>query len=243
MKAAPLALALALATSGFAAAPVAAQVPGADAVFAATTLNVSASGETRIAPDQAVINLGVTSRALTAREAMRLNNVAMNQVVAALRKEGVAEKDVQTSGLNLNPQMVYRENQPPRVTGYEASNIVTVTVNDLGKLGPTVDAVVAAGSNQINGISFGLRDPRAAEDAARQDAVRRLRAKAELYAAATGHRVRRLVSLSEGGGYVPRPPMPMARMVAAQAMAESTSVSPGELQVRVDVSATYELER
>ena len=168
MKAAPLALALALATSGFAAAPVAAQVPGADAVFAATTLNVSASGETRIAPDQAVINLGVTSRALTAREAMRLNNVAMNQVVAALRKEGVAEKDVQTSGLNLNPQMVYRENQPPRVTGYEASNIVTVTVNDLGKLGPTVDAVVAAGSNQINGISFGLRDPRAAEDAARE---------------------------------------------------------------------------
>jgi uncharacterized protein YggE len=82
----------------------------------------------------------------------------MNRVVAALRAQGVAERDIQTSSINLNPQMQYRENQSPVVTGYEASNQVTVTVNDLARLGPTVDAVVAAGSNQINGISFGLKD-------------------------------------------------------------------------------------
>lgn len=216
-----------------------------DAAFRATTLNLSAYGEANVVPDQATINLGVSSRAATAQEAMRANNVAMNQVVAALRRQGIEERQIQTSGLNLNPQMVYRENQSPQVTGYEASNQVTVTVNDLARLGPTVDAVVAAGSNQINGISFGLRDPKAAEDQARQAAVRALRAKADLYAQATGHRVQRLVSLDEGTSFSnPPPPRPYARMVAAQAAsAEMASVSPGELKVRVDISATYELER
>ena len=238
--------ALAFAAALAASAPAFAQSqPAPDAMFAATTLNLAAYGETRIAPDQATINLGVSSRAATAQEAMRLNNIAMNQVVAALRRQGVAERDIQTSGLSLNPQMIYKENETPRVTGYEASNQVTVTVNDLARLGPTVDAVVAAGSNQINGISFGLRDPKAAENAARQDAVRNLRAKADLYAQATGHRVRRLVSLSEGTSFSnPPPPMPMMRMAAMGAVAsDSASVSPGELKVRVDVSAIYELER
>ena len=237
-----LALAAALAAPAAACAQPQSQT---DAVFAATTVNLAAYGETRIAPDQATINLGVASRAASAREAMRLNNVAMNRVVAALRAQGVAERDIQTSSINLNPQMQYRDNQAPIVTGYEASNQVTVTVNDLARLGPTVDAVVAAGSNQINGISFGLKDPKTAENAARQDAVRQLRAKADLYAAATGHRVRRLVSLNEGTSFSnPPPPRPYARVMMAEAAAADTaSVSPGELKVRVDVSASYELER
>lgn len=215
-----------------------------DAAFATTTVNLSSFGEMRITPDQATINLGVSSRAATAQEAMRLNNTAMNQVVAALRRQGIAEREIQTSGLNLSPQTVYRETEAPRVTGYEASNQVTVTVNDLAKLGPTVDAVVASGSNQINGISFGLKNPEAAENAARQDAVRSLKAKADLYAAATGHRVRRLVAINEGSSFSNTPPpMPMYRMAATQAADASTPVAAGELRVRVDVSATYELER
>lgn len=240
-----VALAVAAALAVPAAACAQAQ-PATDAMFAATTLNLAAHGETKIAPDQATINMGVSSRAVTAQEAMRLNNVAMNQVVAALKRQGVAERDIQTSGLNLNPQMAYRENQTPRVTGYEASNQVTVTVNDLARLGPTVDAVVAAGSNQINGIGFGLKDPKAAENLARQDAVRALRAKADLYAQATGHRVRRLVSLNEGVSYSnPPPPRPYARVMMAEAASagDAANISPGELKVRVDVSATYELER
>ena len=132
--------------------------------------------------------------------------------MAALKKAGIAAKDIQTSGLNLSPQYVYEQNQPPRLTGYQASNQVTVTVHDLTKLGAAVDATVNAGANQVNGISFGLNDPTAAENAAREDAVKALQAKADLYAKATGYRIGRLVSLSEGGGYTPQPPMPMMAM-------------------------------
>ena len=245
---------LALAAASAIALPVAAQPQPPmqpqpivlDAAFSTTTVNLSAYGEQRVTPDQATINLGVNSRAATAQEAMRLNNLAMSQVVAALRRQGVAERDIQTSGLNLNPQMQYVENQPPRLTGYEAANTVTVTVQDLAKLGPTVDAVVAAGSNTINGITFGLKNPEAAENAARQDAVRSLRAKADLYAQATGHRVRRLVAINEGASFSNTPPpMPYARMAMAEGAvaSDAVSVSPGELRVRVNVSATYELER
>lgn len=214
------------------------------AVFAATTLNLAAYGEARVAPDMATVTAGVTTEAATAQEAMRLNAQRMNQVTAALRRQGIAERDIQTSGLNLQPQQVFGEGQPPRVTGYQALNTVTVTVNDLARLGPAVDAVVQAGSNTINGVSFGLRNPTAAENEARQAAVRALRAKAELYAQATGHRLQRLVSLSEGTSYSsPPPPMPYARMVAAEAADMKTSVSPGELRVRVDVTGMYELGR
>ena len=244
MKSPVLMLALAAALS----APIAAVAAGHDetskAAFAATTLNLTAFGEARIAPDMATINIGVQTEAPTAQEAMRLNAERMNQVTAALRRQGIAARDIQTSGLNLNPQTVYAENTPPRVTGYQASNQVTVTVNDLARLGQAVDAVVAAGSNTINGVSFGLKAPAVAENAARQDAVRAVQARAALYAQAAGHRVRRLVNLSEVSSFTNTPPpMPMFRMAAGQAADASTSVSPGELRVRVDVTATYELER
>lgn len=228
-----------------AAPPVAAQTPppAADAMFRTTTLNLQAYGETRVAPDMATINLGVTTEAPTAQAAMQANAERMTRVVAALRRGGVAEKDIQTSGLNLSPQYVYVQNEQPKLTGYQASNQVTVRVHDLARLGAAVDAVVGAGANQVNSISFGLDDPTAAENAARQEAVRALQAKADLYARATGHRVGRLVSLSEGGGYSPvPPPMPVAMMRMEKA-ADSTPVSPGELRVRIDVTGLYELTR
>lgn len=207
-------------------------------------LNLAAYGETRVAPDMATINLGVVTEAPTAAEAMRQNRERMTQVISALRKQGIAEKDIQTSGLNLSPQYTYRENQPPLLRGYQAANQVTVTVYDLAKLGQAVDAVVSAGGNQVNGISFGLRDPQTAENAARLAAVKALKAKADLYAQATGLRLKGLKSLSEQGGYSPPPPMPMYRMARAEAaMDASTPVAPGELVLRVDVQGVYELER
>jgi uncharacterized protein YggE len=165
----------------------------------------------------------------------------MTKVVAALKKAGIAERDIQTSNLNVNPQYVYEQNQPPKLNGYQASNQVTIQVRDLARLGQTVDATVNAGATNVGGISFGLQDPQAAEDAARLDAVKALQAKADLYARATGYRIVRLVSLGEGGGYTPpRRPMPMYAM-AKREMADSSPVSAGELKVRIDVSATYEL--
>lgn len=242
MRAAGLGLALT-----FAAAPaVLAQAtpPAADTMFRATTLNLAAYGETRVEPDMATITLGVMTEGKTAAEAMAANATRMNAVVASLKKAGIAEKDIQTSNLNLNPQYRYQENQPPMLVGYQASNQVTIRVLDLKKLGPAVDATVNAGANQVHGISFGLLDPTAAENAAREAAVKALAAKAELYARATGHRVSRLVSLSEGGGYTPRPPMPMMEMTASRGFAkDSTPVQGGELTVRIDVSGLYEVTR
>lgn len=247
MKTLMRATAIGLALAVTAAAPAAlaqAAPPAADTMFRATTLNLSAYGETKVAPDMATITLGVMTEGKTAAEAMQANATRMNAVVASLRKAGIPDKDIQTSNLNLNPQYRYQENQPPVLVGYQASNNVTVTVNDLKRLGPAVDATVNAGANQVHGISFGLSDPTAAENAARDAAVKALAAKADLYAKATGYRISRLVSLSEGGGYAPQPPMPMVAYAAKREMADAgTSISAGEMKVRVDISGLYELAR
>ena len=242
MKTLMRAAALSLVLSAAAAPMALAQPVSTDAAFRATTLSLSAYGETRVTPDMATINLGVTTEGATARAAMQANATRMNQVMAALKKAGFAAKDIQTSQLSVEPQYAYEPNQPPKLTGYRASNIVTLTVRDLTKLGAAVDATVEAGANQMGGISFGLIDPTAAENAAREKAVAALAAKTEVYTRATGHRVQRLVSMSEGGGYSPPPPMPMVAMAARYEKAD-TAVSPGEMRVRVDVSAVYELTR
>ncbi len=213
-----------------------------DAAFRATTFSLSAFGETKVAPDMATISLGVQTDAPTAAGALSANATQMTKVIAALKKAGIAERDIQTSGLNVNPQYVYEQNLPPKLTGYQASNQVTVQVRDLAKLGSTVDATVGAGATTVGGIAFGLQNPQAAEDAARVDAVKALQAKADLYARATGYKIVRLVTLGEGGGYTPAPPMPIYAM-AKREMSDSTPVAAGELKVRVDVSATYELAK
>ena len=214
---------------------------GPGQMMRATTLNISAFGEVKLAPDMATISLGVQSVAPTAADAMAQNARHMSQVVGALRKAGIDGKDIQTSGLNLNAQYDYEQNKPPKLTGYQASNEVTVTVNDLGRLGPTLDSVVAVGANQINGVTFGLKDPQAASDAARLKAVQALQAKAQLYAGATGFKTGRLINLSEGGGYSPPRPLPMASFRMAAEAAPSTPVEPGQLSVRVDLNGFYEL--
>lgn len=251
MKTQMRASALALALAASAAAPAAlAQVvppaapPAADTMFRATTLNLAAHGETKVAPDMATISLGVMTEGKTAAEAMQANATRMNAVVASLRRSGIAEKDIQTSNLNLSPQYRYQENQPPVLVGYQASNTVTISVHDLKRLGAAVDASVSAGANQVHGISFGLDDRTAAENAAREAAVKALAAKAELYARATGHRVSRLVTLSEAtASYPVPPPMPMMEAASFRGKAADTSISPGELTVRVDITGLYEVVR
>ena len=213
-----------------------------DTVFHATTLNLAAFGETKIAPDMASISLGVNTDATNAAEALSANAAQMSKVMNALAAAGIAPKDIQTSNLSLNAQYDYEANQTPKLRGYQASNSVTVIVHDLKKLGQAVDATVKAGANQVNGVSFGVSDPGAAEDAARQKAVKALLAKANLYANASGYKVARLVSLSESGGYQAPQPMPMMAMARMEKDAGSP-VSGGEMSLRIDVSAVYELTR
>lgn len=240
MKAFLSAAALSLVLAASAPAALAQSAP--DAIFRATTLNLSAFGETRVAPDKAAISLAVVTEAPTAQAALAANATQMTKVMAALKKAAVAPKDIQTSGLNLQAQYDYVENNPPRLRGYQASNQVSVTVRDLARLGAVVDAAVASGVNQVAGISFGVSDPSAAEDAARQAAVKSLTAKSQLYAAATGYKVARLVSLSENGGYSDPSPRPMMAMARMEKM-DSTPVAPGEITIRVDLASVYELTR
>ncbi|HEX3363638.1 SIMPL domain-containing protein [Phenylobacterium sp.] len=216
--------------------------PGAETLFRATTLNLAAQGETKAAPDMAAIGLGVTAEGPTAAQALSDNAARMSRVLAALKAAGIADKDIRTSGLNLNAQYAYAQGQAPRLTGYQATNQVSVTVRNLARLGAAVDATVGAGADQVNGVTFGLADPTAAENTAREAAVRALQAKAELYARATGYRIARLVSLSEGGSSDgPRPPVPMMAMARAQKV--ETPVAPGELDIRIEIAGVYELTR
>jgi hypothetical protein len=214
----------------------------ADARFAATTLDLSAEGEVKMPPDTASLSLGVTTAAATAAQALAENAAQMARVMAALKAAGLAGPDIQTSQISLAPQYVYEQNQPPRLTGYQASNQVSVTERDLSKLGRLVDAVTGAGANNVGDISFGLANPVSAQNEARVRAVKALEDKARLYAAATGYHVGRLVNLSEGGGHQPSPPRPMMRAMAVQAT-PVTPVETGELDIKIEVSGTFELAK
>jgi uncharacterized protein YggE len=238
------AIALASAALGLAAAaPAQAQLAGGPPPapmmrMEGALLHVAAESQVRAAPDLATITLGVQTDAATAQAALAENAKRMQAVFAALKKAGVADKDVQTSNLSIAPQYAYAEREPPKLTGYQASNQVSVIVRDLKRLGATVDAVVGSGSNQVNGVTFGLADPDRALDQARKDAVAKARARAELYAQAAGLKVARIVAISEGGdAAIPPMPMPMAKM----AMAEATPTAPGELALSVTVNVAFEL--
>ena len=202
-------------------------------------LHVAAESEVRAAPDLATINTGVMTEAPTAQAALAENAKRMQAVFTALKRAGIAERDIQTSNLSINPQYAYAEREAPKLTGYQAQNQVSVIVRDLKRLGPAVDAVVAAGSNQVNGVSFGLADPDKALDQARRDAVAKARARAELYAQAAGLKVVRIVAISETAAPPIGPPMPLP--MVKMAMAEATPTAPGELAMRVTVNVAFEL--
>lgn len=206
-----------------------------------TLLSVSAQAEAKRVLDVATISTGVITQAADANAAMRANAEQMAKVVAAIKAAGIADRDVQTTGISIHPQYRYAENQPPAITGYQASNTVSLKVRDIAKLGKVLDTLVAQGANQINGPSFEVDKPDEAYDEARIGALKKAQARAETYARAMGLRVRRVVSISEGGGF--QPPIPMMRMQAMDAMAAKaeTSVSPGESTLAVSLDVVFEL--
>ena len=208
----------------------------------ATLLQVSAHGETHRAPDVAQISAGVVTQNIDANAAMRANAQRMSAVIASLKKAGIAERDMQTSSISLSPQYKYGENQPPTITGYQASNTVNVRLRELGKAGDVLDALVKQGANQINGPTFTLDKPEIAMDEARNDAVKNAQARANLYAAATGLKVRRIVSISESSEMQPQPRPMMMRMDVVNKI-ESTPVAAGENTIGVDLNVVYELGR
>lgn len=228
--------ALAAALPGVAGAQTAAPAMSVDG----TLLDVVAEGQATRVPDIATIRAGVVTKAPTAAAALSQNATQMTRVLAALKAAGVAARDIQTATIALNPDYRYAENQPPVITGYQASNSVSVKFRDIAKSGAILDALVQQGANQIDGPNLSIDQLEAAQDEARIDAVKRARARAALYAKALGMQVTQLVSLSEGDGAMPGP-VP-AMMVRAQAAKDSTQVVAGEQQVGVTVRVRFLLK-
>jgi uncharacterized protein len=162
-------------------------------------------------------------------------------VRAALRAAGIADRDVQTSQVGLNPQ--YRQDQSgnsaPKIIGYQANNEVTIRFRDVAATGAILDALVAQGANQINGPTLEVSKPEEALDEARTKALAIARARAELYARATGKRVGRILSISEAGADVPGGPRPM---MAQMRVSAGLAIDPGEQSLSVSLSVSFELE-
>ncbi|MGF1550418.1 MAG: SIMPL domain-containing protein [Sphingomonadaceae bacterium] len=236
----PAALMLGLAVPAVAQGPIAQSIPVRP--VSGTLLEVVATGEVSRVPDIAIINAGVDTRAPTATEAIRQNAARMERVIAALEAAGVEERDIQTSVLNLHPEYRYENNRPPELTGYQAMNQLSVRFRDIENAGRILDALVSVGANRINGPMLSIDEPEEALDEARVAALRNARARADLYAAAAGMRVARLLSISEAGGFQRPYPVPVMRAEMAQEQGPDTRIVPGEQTLSVSLSVAFELE-
>lgn len=241
--------ALALLTLGVAALPVAALAQTSVTIAETApvvTLNVTETVEA--APDVATVGTGVQTRAPTAEQAMRDNASKMDSLISALTKAGIARKDIQTSGVNLNAQYDYSnrdgDQTGPRFLGYEASNQLSVKLRDVKRVGALLDTMVKAGATNINGPSFSINDPAPMLAQARGTALKTAQTQADFYAQAAGYRSARLVSISESnsGGNPPMPMMAQARFKADAASAP-TPVEPGQVGSSVTLTVQYALER
>jgi hypothetical protein len=208
------------------------------------TISLTGHGEVRLPPDMAVVTAGVMTSATTAREALTANNRAMDSLLATLKAAGIEARDIQTSNFNISPRYEYVQDgsRPPRVVGYDVSNNVTVTVRKLDGLGPVLDELVAAGSNQVAGIQFLIAKPEAATDEARKLAVADAQRRADVYTRAEKLRLGKILSIAEGGGY--QPPVPIfAKSMRAEAAGDAAvPIAQGEQVVAVDVNIVWEIE-
>jgi len=216
-----------------AAAPALAQTPEP------RTLSMAGHGEVKAVPDQVEITAGVTTGAATAAAALSANTARMQTVFAALQRLGVPEKNIQTANFSVSPQYTNgANNEPPRLTGYQVSNSVSVRLDDVSRLGGALDALVGAGANQMNGIGFSIKDPAPMLTEARVRAVADAKARAEAYARAAGVTLGPVLAISEGGNDMPRPVLRAAPMAFA---AKAVPVAAGEESVSADVSIVWEI--
>lgn len=227
-----------------AASPAAAHEEGA--VDALTpVLTVSADGDARVAPDEATVRLGVFTQAPTAREAQDQVSRTAGAILVAVRRLGIPAERIQTSELNLGP--VYGQGRPgnepeePRIIGYQASNVVSIQVQQLDRVGPVIDAGLGAGANRLDGVTFGLRDDRQARAQALTQAVEEARVKADALARALKVRLVRILEVAEGGISVSPPPFIKGRAMAMESMAADTPVSSGQVGVAATVTIRWEI--
>ena len=209
----------------------------------APVVELTVSETVNSTPDIAQIGTGVTTRARTAKEAVRLNAVAMQKVVDRLKALGIAAKDIQTSNYNLNAQFNYPNGGgTPVFAGYEASNQVSAKLRDISKVGDALDALVAAGANNISGPSFMLDDDTAPKQAARAKAFQRGQAMAQDFARMAGYSGVKLLEVSEDV-QTRGPIVPVAFNVRSEAADAKTPIEAGEVGTSVMLTVKYEMTR
>lgn len=204
-------------------------------------LYVSATGTVAQIPDQASVSAGVVTQAVTAGDAMRQNARQMSAAFAALKAAGIKERDIQTSQMSLQPRYDYKDRKAPIIVGYEVRNTVSARTEYLENVGPMLDALVTAGVNTINGVTFSIKNSKSAKNKARLDAIAEARAKASGMANAAGVRLGKVLEIRENtNNFNPRPQMMMARVAMDEA---STPISAGEQTLTVTVNITYALDQ
>jgi uncharacterized protein len=228
-------------------APAAAQEAGADASLV-PTLGVRGQGQARVEPDVATVRLGALAQAETARQAQEQVNRTANAILQAIRGLDVPAEQIQTSELALQPVYAQEQTRPdqpwrePRIVGYQASNVVSVRLQDLAKVGPVIDAGLAAGANRLDGVFFGLDDDRAARAEALRAAVAEARAKAEALAGALELRLVEILEVNEGSVSVFTPQYDRAQVkMAFEASTAGTPVAAGQVVVDADVTIRWRI--
>lgn len=210
-----------------------------------TLLAVNASATTRTTPDLAIVTLGVIARGATAREAQQAQATRMNAVMEAVRAAGVEDTEVQTVGYGLDPIYAYPRGQAPRITSYQSRNTVAIRVRNLDAISALIDATVADGANELQGIQFTFQDEEASLDAARAQAIQTARTRADRYAEAAGMRVSRVVSIVEPGASLPPPEYRRdAGYALEQSQAQnaaSSPINPGAIDNRTNVTVVFAL--
>lgn len=229
-------------TAVLAASPAAAA--GVEIASEGPVVSLTVTEEVRSSPDAASFGTGITTKAPTASEALRQNSQQMQTLIERIKALGVADEDIQTTGINLSAEYDYQQNQEPRFVGYQVNNSVMVTVKEIDRLGELLDQVVSGGANNLNGPNFFIEDDVAVKAEARRRAIASAAAQARSYAEVAGYSDIRLLSISEAvynGGGVPQPPRPQAARFAADSAA--APVQPGEVGTSVTVSFDYEMVR
>ena len=208
-------------------------------------ITVSGEGKVTGKPDLALITLGVSTLRPTVAEARDAAATALTGILDSMRAQGVADDDIQTSQLNIQPEYDYSGNTQ-RLTGFRVQNTVTVKVRDIDNTTAVVDGAITAGGDEttIQSIAFTIDNPESLRSQAREAAVADARKRAETLASASGVSIGNPVSINESGGY--SPPMPYAagaELAADRQAAASTPIEPGELDVIINVSVTWEIQQ
>jgi uncharacterized protein YggE len=224
---------------------------GAAACTSKTTVNapgaaqngitVTGSGQAFGSPDVAVITLGVQAQAATVADARETAASTAQAVIDSVKKNGVADKDIQTTQFTISPQYDYRTNGSPVIRGYQVTNVLMVKVRKIDTTGKVLDDATAAGGNNtiVQGVSFTMDDPSKLREAARSDALKDAKDRADQLAKEAGVSLGKPISISENVGQVP---LPAAAVSAPRTADSSTPVQTGEMQVNVTVTVVYAID-